>query len=1213
MAETQAIQTPTNVEVEVRPTVFVGLGGTGMEILLRLRRRILQADWKGTRLNSMSEFPVAGFLYFDTDTNEARETGRAATTDPMAEAVAFGKGDTLQAKVDVSFYQNNKANYPAIAEWLPSRDLSTIDTEKGAGQVRSISRLLFFHQFDAFKQAMTAKSAAVLDNVSTQQALARLGIVTQRQLRVVVVGSLAGGTGSGAFIDAGLAIRSMSSPRADQVDLFLMLPSGYAGANRDRVFANGFAALSELEYVMRPNPQPPYARSWTSVERPSAAKPYNDVYLFDTANLNGDRTERVDDIYDMIADILFEDFGSSEFARKKRSIAVNQQQHKMQMFHPPIAGDDRHVLGYAKGYSAIGQSIVATTGALEHEAALSDASKTMLQAFFGVFEGASGRHPGVKDRDAFMRSKMLLSPKLFDDFPEFLSPRPNAVAAYAMVDQLMVSDDMKSIHGRLLEDISGEVRAMREQASEPKDWSAQAEKIRARYEAEVLARAGTASIRRGEVEAARGRILRQLTAEEGPQSLKHALYDLVDDRENGGLDFTIELVEQIRDELAKDGTGIRAQLDEAAAKFRAVADEIMSRHLVRSLQKLEQAAKPRLFGGVDRDAAEEYLRHFETDLGEGLKFWLRATAAVEAQKLLDDLANYLGERSAPDEEGDVTWTGLLRELDEGRRSVKAVLDMVSAEADRVRDAVNRPENGVYIVIDRGAGRIAEERTATEARTWANEKFTDFGGCRGMFPMLRNDADRLRLINQLRAIAKEKLADEERRIPSAVEALRSLTPDERRRVIERMLARAMPWVPAQFDRFQPRGEQFKMIIAAPDAQVLRDQFSAVIADEMPKGRGISAPTIEESGVRGRIICYCELSGYPLDAIAPLRDAWRKSYERELSARDPLPLHNHFDYLRFPNPVVPTNEELAQQREVLSIFLKGVMYGVLRRGALAAEDNREQDPRYYVDMSRFDLQSVGTERKIRAKGFETSHLARIQSLIEAFEAKLTPMQWLALAALAEWNAKRGYAPPREQDSFGNETRPTGLGFQVSMKLADDFRRKAKAGLGSKVPAAALGEMNDRLFDNVESYSLAVAGSLNDVENGEANRDPDDAPAFRATDKRTLDPEAFRDDALKTVAGAQPAAATVSATTVPPPPPAEAAVSFFVAQDGKSEGPFGLAELRQMHRQGRFSEQSLVYNAVGGSAWTPAASEPALRVVFAPEPPPPPQIVPPPPPAV
>jgi hypothetical protein len=578
-----------------------------MEILLRLRRRILQTDWQGNRLNSLSEFPVASFLYFDTDTNEARESGRAAATDPMAEAVAFGKGDSLQKKVDVGYYQRNKANHPSIAEWLPSRDLSRIDTEKGAGQVRAISRLLFFDQFDNFKKRLSDKGNAVLDNVSTQQALTKLGIEVQRQLRAVVVGSLAGGTGSGAFIDVGLAIRSMLTPKFDQVDLFALLPSGYASANRDRVFANGFAALSELEFVMRPDPQPPYVRSWTSQERPTESKPYGEVFLFDTRNINRDSTERVDDVFDMMADILFEDFGSSEFARKKRSVAVNQQQHKINMWHPPIGGDDRHsVLAYSRGYSAIGQSIVATTGSLEFEAAVSDASRTMLQAFFGVFESDAPKLPGVKDRDQFMREEMHLAPKMFDSFPEHLSPRPPAIPDYQLIDQLLLSEDGKSIHGRLVEDIAAELRAMREQASEPKDWATQGEKIRARYEAEVLAQAGTVSIRKREVEAARARLLRALTAENGAQSLKQKLYLKVDDMDAGGLDFTIALVEQIQDELAKPGTGVRDRLENAEAQFRSVAEAIMGAAPGRlapepgaSRQaKLPGPSRPRRGGGI---------------------------------------------------------------------------------------------------------------------------------------------------------------------------------------------------------------------------------------------------------------------------------------------------------------------------------------------------------------------------------------------------------------------------------------------------------------------------------------------------------------------------------------------------------------------------------------------------------------------------------------
>jgi hypothetical protein len=1201
------------VEVEVRPTVFIGLGGTGMEILLRLRRRILQAEWNGTRLNSLSEFPVASFLYFDTDTNEARETGRAGATDPMADAVSFGKGDLLQKKVDVGYYQRNKANHPSIAEWLPSRDLSMIDTEKGAGQVRAISRLLFFDQFDNFRKAVSDKGNAVLDNVSTQQALAKLGIEVQRQLRAVVVGSIAGGTGSGAFIDAGLAIRSMLTPKFDEVDLFALLPSGYASANRDRVFANSFAALSELEHVMRPDAQPPYVRSWTSQERPMESKPYSEVFLFDTRNMNRDSTERVDDIFDMMADIMFEDFGSSEFARKKRSIAVNQKQHKGTMWHPPIGGTDQHsVLAYSRGYSAIGQSIVATTGSLEFEAAVSDASRTMLQAFFGVFEGATPKLPGVKDRDQFMKDELGLTSSMFNNFPEHLKPRPAAIPDYPLIDHLLVSEDGKTIPGRLVEDIASEIRAMREQATEPKDWVTQGEKIRAKYEAEVLAQAGTVSIRKREVEAARARLFRGLTAETGSQSLKEKLYVKVDDMEAGGLDFTIDLVRQIQEELAKPGTGVRARLEAAEAQFRTVAEEIMGHHLVGSLAKLERAAKPGFLGRVDRAAAEDYLGHFEADLAAGLKFRLRAVAAAEAQKLLDELTVWFGEQSAPDEQGEVTWSGFLRELDNGRRTVRSVLAMVSAEAQRVRDAANRPDSGVYIVINRGGGQIAEERIATEPKAWAREKFADFGGCRRLFPLLKNDADRLRLINQLRTIAKDKLAAEERRIPSAVAALNLLPPEEQRRTIERMLARAMPWIPTIFDRFRINADQFKMIIAAPEAHEFRDRYARMISDEMPKaGATIPTPTIEESGVRGRIICYCELSGFPLDALAPLRDDWRKAYEKELDKRGGLPLHNHEDKLRFPNPVVPTNEQLAQQRETLAIFFKALVAGILERGSMIQEAACDNES-YYVDMSSHDLQSVGTERSIRRIGFKPIHLDRIRKKIEDFESGLGAVQFAALAALADWNARHAYTPKLELDAEKRETRLPGLGHQVFTELAAEYNRRARTAVDVRSLPVPPGEVSERLSRRIAEFTRAVEGSLSEVEATEANRDPQARLEHRATDKRMIDAAAFKAESLAGMIAVRAAPAEqAAAPAMPPPPPQAPAVSYYVAENGATQGPFGMPELREMRRSGRLDKATLVYAEVGGTDWVPAGGEAALKPLFAPAPPPPPTAVRPPPP--
>ncbi|MEG2034020.1 MAG: hypothetical protein RR376_25490, partial [Janthinobacterium sp.] len=33
--------------IELRPTLFIGIGGTGMQVLMRVRRRILNAQWGG--------------------------------------------------------------------------------------------------------------------------------------------------------------------------------------------------------------------------------------------------------------------------------------------------------------------------------------------------------------------------------------------------------------------------------------------------------------------------------------------------------------------------------------------------------------------------------------------------------------------------------------------------------------------------------------------------------------------------------------------------------------------------------------------------------------------------------------------------------------------------------------------------------------------------------------------------------------------------------------------------------------------------------------------------------------------------------------------------------------------------------------------------------------------------------------------------------------
>lgn len=81
-----------------------------------------------------------------------------------------------------------------------------------------------------------------------------------------------------------------------------------------------------------------------------------------------------------------------------------------------------------------------------------------------------------------------------------------------------------------------------------------------------------------------------------------------------------------------------------------------------------------------------------------------------------------------------------------------------------------------------------------------------------------------------------------------------------------------------------------------------------------------------------------------------------------------------------------------------------------------------------------------------------------------------------------------------------------------------------------------------------------------------------------------------------------------TPPPPPPPPPVLSFFVAENGQTTGPFDLNTLKLRAGAGAFTPQSLVWRE-GQAGWLSAAQVPELASVFSAVPPPPP---PPPPPA-
>lgn len=173
-----------------------------------------------------------------------------------------------------------------------------------------------------------------------------------------------------------------------------------------------------------------------------------------------------------------------------------------------------------------------------------------------------------------------------------------------------------------------------------------------------------------------------------------------------------------------------------------------------------------------------------------------------------------------------------------------------------------------------------------------------------------------------------------------------------------------------------------------------------------------------------------------------------------------------------------------------------------------------------------------------------------------------------------------------------RVAGLIHKVVRDLEGDFQGRYIASGNPATKGLSADDLKEALYSSVMDWTDPVTNSVKDVDPLEANLDPNDAPEFRAQDKRAIRADKFTDDALRVYAGIQ---------KTPPAPPAAnvidvpVAVSFYVAVNGEPKGPFTGLELSAMATKGELVGTSMVYDAERGDNWVEAASVPALAGLF------------------
>lgn len=237
--------------MEVTKTLVIGLGSTGTRVCNNLIRRL---DWQ---YGSARRAPWVEFMAVETNDNEPSPVLRS-------------RGDFYSIGLDAKTYdqilQDPQLHHKILLDrWADMNTLRKVkDTVGGAGNVRMVGRLTFMTEpnYGNIKRALFDRVSRLRD-LQTSEAQEVRGILqdgtnptisfgSSGEIRVFVVGTLCGGTGSGLLPDFGYFMKSLPLRETEKVIGIFTLPhenlTSVVKSNAERLKKNAYHALIELNH-----------------------------------------------------------------------------------------------------------------------------------------------------------------------------------------------------------------------------------------------------------------------------------------------------------------------------------------------------------------------------------------------------------------------------------------------------------------------------------------------------------------------------------------------------------------------------------------------------------------------------------------------------------------------------------------------------------------------------------------------------------------------------------------------------------------------------------------------------------------------------------------------------------------------------------------------------------------------------------------------------
>ena len=211
-------------------SLLIGLGGTGSRVVNEVAKELKRNG---------KEFNNGGDVYcavLDTDGNDNKGILKSGTDIPV---IPTGKSIQISEII---------RNYPEMIDWCPDvNDLLDSTISDGASAYRIKSRI-------AFMDCMKSRDLQALEQLTNDLIKYHDGSV---KMRILIVSSVAGGTGSGMFIQVALWLREHFKNNNVEIRGMFLLPDIFRKdpnvndnpATVNRIYANTYAAIRELHAI----------------------------------------------------------------------------------------------------------------------------------------------------------------------------------------------------------------------------------------------------------------------------------------------------------------------------------------------------------------------------------------------------------------------------------------------------------------------------------------------------------------------------------------------------------------------------------------------------------------------------------------------------------------------------------------------------------------------------------------------------------------------------------------------------------------------------------------------------------------------------------------------------------------------------------------------------------------------------------------------------